>query len=221
MPANIVYTPTKTDVTIREDRTVWGSANIISSAVGQKGVVRHQGNGNLGELQADGGILFIVGHGNAGKGIGAHGHEAIGAKALVAQLTAEGLPTSPRDTVTIHLYACATGSSVRTGYALWRRDPYAERFAKHLAAAGFNDYFVVGYAGFMNASGQHSFAYHYQNADRRNWQGNSKEDAPKLIFRVNAGGFAKVSNGEWNQCTEIRLHPMEKRASVVLNIRPA
>jgi hypothetical protein len=53
-----------------------------------------------------------VGHGNAGKGIRAHGHEAIGAKALVAQLTAEGLPKSPRDTVTIHLYACASGALV-------------------------------------------------------------------------------------------------------------
>jgi hypothetical protein len=219
--ASIVYTPTATAVTQDEDNLVWHTANQISSSLGLGGNVRHNGTGNLNELQADGGVLYVVGHGNAGKGIGAHGHAAIGATALVAQLTQQGLPTRPARTITVHLYACATGASVRTDYALWRKDPYAQRFAKHLASAGFNDYYVVGYVGFMSPFGQHSVHYHLQDADQRIWEGQSKEDAPRVKYYVNAGGYAKVEGETWQQCTEVRVHPLERRTSVVLHIRRA
>lgn len=216
---NIVYCVSRTEVTRAEDLTVWGACYSLGRDF-NAGDERYCGCGNLGDL-APGGLLFVVGHGNAGSKIGAHGHEAdaLGARSLVQQLVADGLPRSPRAEVTIHLYACATGSSVRTMYSLWRKEPYALRFARALAAANFNDYYVVGYAGFMNPTGTYSLSYHVQDADRRNWQG-GRGDAPTILYRVNARGFTQVAGDEWKQYTDITFH-RGRANSTVLSIRRA
>jgi hypothetical protein len=220
MPVDIVYTPTSQKVTSNTDATVYFAAQGISA--NPNNPVRNQGGGNLAELGPDGGTLFVVGHGNAGGKIGAHGHEAVGARSLVKQLEQEGLPKSPKAQVAIHLYACASGSSVRTAYALWRKAPYAERFAAALAKAGFNNYHVVGYVGFMGMDGEYSLSYHYQDSSKRNFQGKNRIGAPTITFYVNAGGHAKINGDKWQQSTEWRIHPGPKRKnSYVLNIKKA
>src|SRR5262249_17359461 len=149
-----------------------------------------------------------------------HGHdaEALGARSLVRQLVADGLPQSPNATVTIHLWACATGASVRTRYALWRKDPYALRFARALAGAGFNDYVLVGYVGFMHPNGLYSLSYHYKGSSDTTWEGN-RHDAPTITFLVGGGGFNQVAGGEWKQYTKTKVHPIARRTSVVLSVR--
>ncbi|MES2257734.1 MAG: hypothetical protein V4724_04410 [Pseudomonadota bacterium] len=220
MAVDIVYTPTKTAVTQQEDAVMYYSARNVCEKLKILNDVRHVGNGGFDALGRDGGVVYVVGHGNAGGKIGTHA-DALGAKSLMKAMLADGLPKNPGGTVTIHLYACASGTSVRTGYLLWRKDPYAMRFAKYLAEAGFNDFMIVGYVGFMNLSGKHSLNYHMQKSKETVWSGSALargDDAPTITFRVNAGACARVQGEEWKQYSEVRVH-RGRANSLVATIR--
>lgn len=217
---DIVFTPTSKKVSPKQDALVAATANGIAHFKCNE-QLRWIGNGKLGEM-AEGGTLWIVGHGFAGKKIGAHGFEgdAKGPHDLVRLLEKEGLPKKPEKPVTIHLHACATGSSVRVSYSLWRQDPYAVKFARYLADEGFTNYFVVGYAGFMNSSGQHSLSYHVQSPTKRIWSGTSQSDAPTILLEVENGRSRWLEGDEWKQFTSFTPH-RGRANSTVLSIRKA
>lgn len=217
LPSQFVYTPSTGPVTQAMDRTMWGAAYLLSRELGVE--VQNIGCRTLGGLTEGGGQIFVVGHGNAGSAIGTHA-EHYDPEQLRDLLAADGLPKSPKDTVTVHLYACATGTSVRRSYALWRREPFAKRFADKMASAGFNDCYVVGYCGFMSPGGKHSLKYHASSADKREWLGDNRGDAPTIVFRVNAGACAQVSGDAWKQTLDIRVH-RARANSYVMNIVPA
>jgi hypothetical protein len=223
MPATILFTPTSRKVGQWDDGTVWAACSQLNEDLKLNGDLRYIGCGNLGQLHIDGGTLYIVGHGCAGGKIGAKigtRLEAVGGQSLVELLTREGLPKCPRKDVTIYLLACASGASVKTKYFLWKKDPYAQRFANYLAGARFNNYFVVGFAGIMRPGGQHSLNYHFTKADERNWQGRTREDAPQVKYRVSAGWAAKVEGDAWEERTEVRMH-LTRRPSVIAHIERA
>ena len=212
----IVYTPTTGACTTRMDGTMSVTASTL--ARGASTTVRHIGCGNFGELSG-GGNLFVVGHGNAGAAIGTS-TENYGPKALLDLLEADGLPRSPTDDVTIHLYACATGSSVRTSYVLWRQEPYGKAFSRAMASRKYNNYNVVAYCGFQGMGGSYSLNYHYQKASRREWLGDDNyENAPSIQFRVSAGGFAQVRGDNMKSTIDIRIH-VGRSNSYVLKIKP-
>ncbi len=218
MAVDIVYTPTKAAVTTKDDAVMYYSAHTLCEQLKiDVADVRHRGSGNFGLLEADGGTVYVVGHGNAGGKIGTH-TDALGAKSLMEAMLAEGLPKRPKGTVTVHLYACASGTSVRTAYLLWRKDPYAVRFAKYLAEAGFQDYYVIGYVGFMNLNGKHSMNYHMQKPKETVWSGKGGGDAPTIVLRVTAGACAQVQGEQWKQYSEVRMH-RGRANSLVATIR--
>lgn len=220
--AIIIYTPTTHVVPETDDITVyysvWGLGQHFTNA--SKEI--NNGKAKLGRLDEAGSVLYVVGHGNAGGKIGAHGHENVGAGSLLRQLLAEGMPLKPAANITIHLYACATGTSVRTAYHLWRKDPYAQRFAEALADAGGSNFTIVGYVGFMNNMGKYSLNYHVQDNTQRNFQGggHGSGDVETVSFVVNDGTFRKTAGDDWLQYTETRSH-LTRRDSTVLTIRKA
>ncbi|WP_338848425.1 hypothetical protein V8J88_06030 [Massilia sp. W12] len=178
----------------------------------------HNGAAGLERLDTPGGELYVVGHGHAGGRIGAHGHPSVGARTLLRQLTEEGLPVNPANLITIYLHACATGASVRTNYCLWRKDPYAERFAAALVDAGFNNFHVVGYAGFLNSSGQMCMSYHVQNASKREFSGLEHRQGhntdKEIVFLVKDGDYSKISGANWQQ-----FYNKRRKNSLLLDIR--
>ena len=119
----------------------------------------------------NGGTLYIVGHGVSGRGIGAGYFSGfMNEEELIRSLY--GLPKRPYKNVTIHLYACATGSFVCLGYNKWnfrRAEPFAKRVSDMLAKHGFSGYTVVGYVGFMFPDGK--FSLDYDEAKNYNKQG--------------------------------------------------
>lgn len=221
MSHTIVYIPSTTKVTQKDDVDVFYAAlDLVRVHEGTQKI--NDGSKGLDALDCEGGQLFVVGHGNAGGKIGAHGHEAVGARSLVRQLLAEGLPLKPENVVTIYLHACATGASVRTSYCLWRKDPYAQRFAAALANAGAHNYNVVGYAGFVNASGQMSLNYHVQKRDKRNFAGithaEGVDEEKTIEFTVRNGVSAKTRGANWKQFTTYNMH-RGRANSQILQIR--
>ncbi|MCL1077542.1 hypothetical protein L2734_05020 [Parashewanella spongiae] len=71
-----------------------------------------RGHNSLNSLN-DGGKLFIIGHGNFGKGIGTR--IVYGAMALIQQLIRDGLEPSPAQPVVIYLFSCWTATHTRKG----------------------------------------------------------------------------------------------------------
>ena len=59
--------------------------------------------------------------------------------------------TNPPDTpINIYLFACWTATSVKKTYKRGKSEPFAKRFSRSLAAAGFNKLRVIGFAGSVN-----------------------------------------------------------------------
>lgn len=220
--AFIIYTPTTHVVPAKDDELVYYSVTDLAKRHGRAIKVINNGKAKLERLDEPGSILYVVGHGNAGGKIGAHGHENVGARTLVRQLIAEGLPVAPQNRITLHLYACATGTSVRTVYHLWRKDPNAQRFAQALAEAGGDNFTVIGYVGFMNSSGMFSVDYHMQDNSKRNFKGrgHGSGDAETITFDVSGGTYRKTAGDDWQQFIEKRMH-IQRRNSTVLTIRKA
>lgn len=213
----IIYTPTTGFCTSKMDPTMHVSASGLARKAGTK--VRHIGCGNFGEL-ANGGHLFVVGHGNAGAAIGTSS-ENYGPKDLLELLRSDGLPQFPTADVTIHLYACATGSAVKKYYFLpWRQQPYGKLFGEAMAKKGYDNYNIIAYCGFQGMDGSYSVNYHYQQASKREWLGDDNyENAPTIQFRVSPGSCTKVRGDKMQSHIEIRVH-LKRQNSYVLKIRP-
>ncbi len=106
---------------------------------------------NLDDL-SNGGELYIMGHGNMGKGIGSHNTHH-GAQSLTRMLTADRLPTNAAAPLWIYLWSCWGGTHARRAFGLiGKREPLARRLARTMAAAGYNNVFIVGFSGSINAS---------------------------------------------------------------------
>lgn len=220
--AIIIYTPTTHVVPQKDDALVYFSVWGLGKRYNHASKQINNGKADLGRLDEEGSVLYVVGHGNAGGKIGAHGHENVGARTLLRQLLAEGLPLKPGKNITIHLYACATGTSVRTAYHLWRKDPYAQRFAQALAEAGGTNFTIIGYVGFMNDMGHYSLNYHMQDSNQRHFQGggHGSSRVETITFAVSGGTYRKTAGDDWMQFIEKRSHLM-RRNSTVLTIRKA
>lgn len=206
--AIIIYTPTTHTVSQKDDIDVYYSVADLNKVYPNSCTEINNGKARLARLDEAGSILFVVGHGNAGGKIGAHGHENVGARTLLRQLVAEGMPLKPNANITIHLHACATGTSVRTNYHLWRKDPYAQRFARALAEAGGNNFTVIGYVGFVNSSGQAALSYHVQKKALRDFKGlgHGHDDVDTITFAISGGTYRKTAGDNWQQSVETRLH---------------
>lgn len=204
MPITIAYCPSTTAVTFADDPLVYGALNDIRMVCGAT-IHINDGKADLARLDTKGGRLYVVGHGNAGKGIGAHNHETAGAHRLVRQLLAEGMPKKPSNQILIHLHACATGAAVRRDYHFSHRVPYVVRFCRALVEAGCSNFKVVGYAGFVNNMGMVSLNYNASNENKRNFSQGAVHSSLKLdnaalvIYDVIDGDYNKVHGSDWRQ----------------------
>ena len=97
----------------------------------------------------DGGNLYIVGHGNLGQGIGTHDNFLNEAQ-LTQALIASNLTRDPETPINIYLFACWTATYVKKTYRRGKVEPFAKRFSRTLATAGFNNIRVIGFAGSVN-----------------------------------------------------------------------
>lgn len=104
--------------------------------------------GKLDRLD-DGGNLYIVGHGNLGKGIGTH-DDYLNETQLTQALIASNLTRNPTTPINIYLFACWTATSVKKSYRRGKTEPFAKRLASQLATAGFNSIRIIGFAGSVN-----------------------------------------------------------------------
>lgn len=122
--------------------------------------------------------LYVVGHGNYGRGIGTH-TSYLDAKDLAERLKALGLPDL---CVKIKLLACNTGA--RCG----SRVAYGERLAAALRDLGYKQPKIHGYIGFVIASTFTPQKAHKKVAKTYNQQTNKIGDI----------GRASANRAEWN-----------------------
>ncbi len=209
----ILYSPITSGLKPGEDADVYDAyATLRNKFHSSHRLAMNDGKAGLAELDQPGGVMYVIGHGNAGGKIGVHGHEAVGARSLVTQLLAEGMPKVPKNEVVIHLMACCSATSVRTKYHFWRKDPYAERFCAALVAAGCSNFRVVGYVGFMSGRMQYSLDYDVGNSKKRNWQGalDSAADPLTVTYRVEKSDFNRLDGDKWLQYIDTKHHFLAK-----------
>ena len=144
----------------------------------------------------NGGELFVIGHGNLGTGIGTHTRE-YGARDLVTQLRNDSLSRNPTAPVVIYLFACWAGTHTRRGFGgFGKREPYVRRFARALAANGFNNYQVVGFAGSVS---KQTLTQDYLHAPGSTNPGTSSlgSDGVYSVYEVSNGDFNRTIGQDW------------------------
>lgn len=119
---------------------------LLPSANSYQTVLSH--TGQLTRLN-EGGNLYIVGHGNLGQGIGTHDN-FLNEMQLTQALIASNLTKNSETPINIYLFACWTATSVKKTYKRGKTEPFAKRFSRALAAAGFKNLRVIGFAGSVN-----------------------------------------------------------------------
>lgn len=130
--------------------------------------------------------LYVVGHGNYGKGIGTH-MRYLDAKPLADRLQALGLPDL---CVKIKLLACNTGARCGSLAA------YGERFAAALRDLGYKQPRVYGYIGFVIASTFTPAKSHKKVAKLYNQQ----------TTKIGDIGRASANRSEWNLAAPFPEH---------------
>lgn len=214
----IIYCPTTKVVENDDDKDVVDS--ILGLMTRQSNTIKaiHDGKADLGRLDnAAGSKLYIVGHGNAGLKIGAHGHENSTAPELVAQLVEEGLPKQPNNLICIHLYACCTATKVKKNYTGQLQEAFVTTFCQAMVKNGFSNFRVVAYVGILcGKDNTYSVNYHAHKKDKREWNGNLITDPLNVHYTINGGSYQKVGNDEWVQRVEKRWHAMRKSSLVFI-----
>ncbi len=217
MPATLIYTPTPRAVQHSEDKTIYNAIYQLQKAYGAEETF-HNGKANLGRL-ADGGVLFVVGHGNRGKGVGAHGKDFKMAteQELLEQLISEGLDLQPSAKLTLHMHCCCSATKVRTNALGAMRVPFAERFGSLLAKAGANNISLIGYAGFLGDEADHTLHYVYHNLKAIKWDGGR---GPSMTWEIANGSITKMGTDEWVQTHTVRRH-LKRKNSEYFDVKPA
>ena len=212
----IIYCPTKKVVQNDDDAEVANSIIMLKDRFLGAKVTINDGKAQLERLDKEANSkIYIVGHGNAGTKIGAHGHENSTAPELVEQLLGEGLPKQPKNLIRIHLYACCTATKVRKGYVGDLQEAFVADFCKALVKSGCDNYRVVAYVGFLcGKDGTYSINYHKTKADKREWLGGDKAEPLNVHYTVSGGAWQKLGNDNWVQQVEIRSHGFRKNSVV-------
>jgi hypothetical protein len=181
----------------------------ISGEMRENAITAKPGERRLGTLHdANPAVLYIVGHGNFGQGIGTHANH-FGARRLVAMLQAEGLQTRQRNLI-IHLYACNTGVTCERATFFGKRTPYIERFTQELVLQRFDRVQVVGYAGFVGAFLDTTLGY-FCYSGTRDLDTSQKigsctrigKGEREVIWEVGLGWRRRVSGYNWEMDTSV------------------
>lgn len=193
-PQRIFHPSKKSDDVMQRNRDYLGFPVI---QVGESGL----------DVLAKGGELYIVGHGNFGNGVGSH-EDSKDPAAMVAALSASGLPKAPEVPVDLYVWAC--WGAVRTQREPIQRrnqrrqpnltynEPYARRLAQTLFEQGFRNYNVIGFAGTVNTSNLYQrLLYHPGSHSEDNSQ--SVEYADSLsTYAIGTDDWNRVVGEDWN-----------------------
>ncbi|WP_338849138.1 hypothetical protein V8J88_09305 [Massilia sp. W12] len=213
----IIYTPTPRSVTTDDDYIIYSSVSELMSYNSSSREAWNNGKAGLDEL-GKGGVLYLVGHGNAGSAIGAHGKgmTPVNEKELLAQLLEEGLPLTPSAPLTIHAYCCCSATKVRQDYRGALQTPFAERFGKLLADAKADNITLIGYAGFLKKK-THTMHYVCHDEAKIEWQNSS---GASMTWQIDGGVITKMGTNEWEQSVQSNFHLFRKN-SVYFDIKPS
>ena len=98
--------------------------------------------------------------------------------------------------MTVYLWACWTGTHTRRGLGgIGKREPFARRFARAVADAGFGSLLVVGFAGSVNGTSVHQDV---KIADGNEISGADLDMAEyHCVYRVANGDFNRISGRDW------------------------
>jgi hypothetical protein len=179
--------------------------------------VVQRGQSGLNVLQATGGELYIVGHGNFGSGIGSH-DEYLGARRLVTALAGDQLPARPSLTVWIYLWSCWTATHTRRALGgIGKREPFIRRFARALAEQGFSNYYVVGFAG--SVAGESVKQDVEPPSQGSGGQALSLEDYYS-VYEVRDGDFNRIVGKDWtSKAFKVSRNPFDKELQFTVRQR--
>jgi hypothetical protein len=161
----------------------------------RKNIINH-GTQNAFNSLNNGGELYIVGHGNLGRGIGTHSGK-LGASELTNQLRLDGLALNPTTPVTIYLFSCWAATHTRKAWGgVGKREPFVRRFARALHQNGFRNHIIVGFAG---AVINQNLAQDYVHKPDLGHTGDSNlgKDGMYNIYKVFQGGFNRTHGEDW------------------------
>lgn len=193
-PQRIFHPSKKSDDVMQRNRDYLGFPVV---QVGESGL----------DVLAKGGELYIVGHGNFGNGVGSH-EDSKDPAAMVAALSASGLPKAPEVPVDLYVWAC--WGAVRTQREPLQRpnqrrqpnltynEPYARRLAQTLFAQGFRNYNVIGFAGTVNTSSLYQrLLYHPSSHIEDNSQSVEYAESHST-YAVGSDSWNRVVGEDWN-----------------------
>ena len=186
--------------------------NLLSFANQNQTVLSH--TGKLDNLD-DGGNLYIVGHGNLGKGIGTH-DEYLNESQLTQALIASNLTRNPTTPINIYLFACWTATSVKKTYKRGKTEPFAKRFASKLAIAGFNNIRVIGFAGSVNGL-QLQQEIIFRNGDQLGPKENLGIKDKFCIYEIDNRNYKRTYGVDWT--TDSEWNRRRERTRIIVRPR--
>jgi hypothetical protein len=160
------------------------------------------GAGGLDGLKR-GGELFVLGHGNFGVGVGTH-DEHLGAVRLATSLDMDKLPKSPDEPIWIYLYVCWTATHTRRAWGgQGKREPYARRLARAMSDRGFEDHYLVGFAGSVGFASAASVEVTVSqkldvvNGSETPGQTQPLKDSDFSVYKLTPGNYNRVAGEDW------------------------
>jgi hypothetical protein len=194
-------------VPVQGNAAVTSLANAIQNQwCGAGVVVTTMGQNQLGALNGAASSLYIVGHGNWGSGVGTSQHHYGGGR-LAQILVNEGLQPA-QVALDIYVVACNSGVAMqRLGPLAGRRRAYVARLADALAALGFTNVTVHGYAGFISTALSSTLKLNRwtlnpsaTHAHRVNLSGPNNRE---VVYSVMGGVAQKVSGQDWQGTSSV------------------
>jgi hypothetical protein len=183
---------------VSTDGSINGMVNYIKCTLvnnNNKAPLNHGAPNSLISLN-QGGELYIVGHGNLGRGVGT-GRGKLGASALARQLMLDGLALNPATPITIYLFSCWAATHTRKAWGgVGKIEPFIRRFARALYQNGFRNHTVVGFAGAVISQ---NLAQDYVHKPGVSHTGdhNLAKDGMYNIYEVFQGGFNRTHGEDW------------------------
>ena len=170
--------------------------------------------GKLDRLD-DGGNLYIVGHGNLGKGIGTH-HDFLDETQLTQALITSNLTRDPTTPINIYLFACWTATSVKKTYKRGKTEPFAKRFASKLANAGYNNIRIIGFAGSVNKL-QLQQEIIFSNGDQLGPKENLGIKDKFCIYEIDNRNYKRTYGVDWT--TDSEWNRRRERTRIIVRPR--